>query len=347
MSDPDALTINPLTDPRWAELTAGAPAGLFVSPRFLRAVADSYRLELAARVLVDRGRPCAGIAYCVVDDPLGVRLVSTPFCDVSSPVVEDQTTWRRLVDPLLEEGRPSSFRTLGHPVVLADERLAVARTAVMHEVELPPGGHNPATWYHPHTRRHVGRCSRSPLVLRASSDREDLRDFFLLHLRVRKEKYRLLAQPYAFFEALWDGFVAKGDGTLIGAFDRDRLIAGALILVHGDTASYKFAASDPAYRRQGVNHAVADALLRWAAEHNLRRVDLGRSDLDQAGLLRFKEGLGARAIPLTVHYWAPRHQPSDPTFASTLQSLTAALTAPEVPDHLTERAGSMLYRFFA
>ena len=70
-----------------------------------------------------------------------------------------------------------------------------------------------------------------------------VRIYHRLHVSLRKYKYRLLAQPFALFERIWQEF-SVGDGivTLL-AYVNGEPIAGAVYLVWNDVLYYKFGAS--------------------------------------------------------------------------------------------------------
>jgi len=52
-----------------------------------------------------------------------------------------------------------------------------------------------------------GKSQREGLVVRLAQSEEELRAFFEMHLKVRKYKYGLLAQPYRFFQNIWRHFI--------------------------------------------------------------------------------------------------------------------------------------------
>jgi GNAT superfamily N-acetyltransferase len=337
-----AQIIDPIGDPQWSGLISGLRSPLFVSPRWLQVLADVYDLRAAAAVVEADGGFSAGVAYVVIDDPRRHRLTSLPFSDVAPIVCDTVDQWNELAAVLLGSDLPASFRTLGEPWLLADPRLRSTSSAVIQGLPL-----DEVPDFHPHARRHIGRADHAGLTFRPAP-RCDLERFFHLHLRVRKERYRLLAQPFALFDQLWERYVAKGDGVLMLGYDGDQVAGGVLVVVEGTTAHYKFAASAPEYRRVGVNHAAAAAAIEWAEEEGMQWFDFGRSDLDQPGLVQFKRRLGAIAEPVYTHWWEPEGAaPADGAVDRTLHRLTAAFTAADVADATTRRAGELLYRFFA
>ena len=118
-------TIDPTSDPSWSELMRSPRGSAFGAPPWFTAIVDSYGFDLHANVLRDdSGATCAGIAYAELDDFLGHRIVSVPFCDYLDPVIEDAAQWHQLVDPLLERGLPFQLKVLDAEAPRADTRFA-------------------------------------------------------------------------------------------------------------------------------------------------------------------------------------------------------------------------------
>ena len=49
-----------------------------------------------------------------------------------------------------------------------------------------------------------------------------------MHLAIRKYKYQLLAQPYRFFEKIWEYLLQTGHGSLVTIHHEDQVISGAI-----------------------------------------------------------------------------------------------------------------------
>ena len=344
------LIVDPLGDPRWASLITSFPSDVFHSPAWLRALSATYGFEPKAAILLDEaGQPVAGLPFCVIEGPPAKRVSCPPFSDYCDPIVSDALQWRQLLASLTAHDCQVTVRCLHNDIPVEEGELSVVNTAAWHGVDLTPPVDELWSGLHSSARRAIRKAQREGIEIRRAAGPDDLRAFFELHLRVRKYKYRLLAQPYAFFENLWAEFVVPGNGSIELAIADGTVIGGVFFLEWQDRIYYKFNASDPAAAAVRPNDLVIWNAIVAAKERGLNRLDFGLSDLDQDGLVRYKRKYASEEK--TITFLRRDFPAADPTSAAriraTLPVLTELLTGDEIPDSITERGGELLYEFFA
>ena len=345
---PARVWVDPQTDRRWAALIRRPGSSVFHSQDWIGALTVTYGFDIRAFMLVDAaGDPRAGLTVCALDEPGGRRTVSMPFSDYCDPLVDDSDQWNRLTAGLTGAAHPLSIRCLHNRVVREDSRLVCIGRARWHGLDVD--GPLDGLWHglDGSAKRAIRKAERN-VVVRPAERRDELRRFYELHLRVRKHKYRLLAQPYAFFEQLWQRFVERGCGVLLLAYHQGRIIGGALFLEWQGTLYYKFNASDPDFIALRPNDLVIWEAVKLAQSRRLSRLDFGLSDWDQTGLIRFKRKFASDEGVIAFLQTASDATPARPMadFRARLGGMTRLLTEPHVPDDVTERAGEILYRFF-
>jgi CelD/BcsL family acetyltransferase involved in cellulose biosynthesis len=341
---------DPCRDPRWTALLARHAGGLFQSPPWLAALAEAYGFRpQACLVETAAGAAAAGVAYCELDDVLGRRILSLPFSDASDPLVDTIPSWDRLLGHLVAQGVPVRLRCLDNPLVRADPRLAVTRRARWHTLAVAATPEAQWSALAGATRRAIRKAEREGIEIRPLEGEDGIAAFHRLHVGLRKRKYRLLAQPPSFLAALRRQFEPAQGWHLLGAYLGDRLIAGTLFLRWGDTLYYKFNASDLEALAARPNSLLAWAGAGLARTLGCSRLDLGPSDDDQPGLIRFKRDLGAAERELCVLDHIPPGWQDERAreLRGLLGNLTTMLTRAEVPDEVAGAAGAMLYRYFA
>jgi lipid II:glycine glycyltransferase (peptidoglycan interpeptide bridge formation enzyme) len=201
---------------------------------------------------------------------------------------------------------------------------------------------------HGSARRAIKKAQRSGVTVRISRQKDDLRAFFELHLSVRKYKYRLLAQPYRFFENIWQQFIAPGKGVLVLAVHSCTVIGGVLFLEWQNGLYYKFNASSPDHIALRPNDLVVWEGIRFGQSRGLHFLDFGLSDWDQEGLLQYKRKFATDEKTISILRYTPEGSPSakEKELRQLLPQLTDLFVDTSVPDSITEKAGDVLYQLF-
>jgi hypothetical protein len=345
-----SVTVDPVTDSRWSALAASTDGSLFASPPWIGGLADAYGFEPHAHVLLDpAGAATAGIAYVELDDLRGPRIVSLPFCDHVDPIAPDESQWQSVVAPLLEQGVPVTMRCLDNTFPVLDRRFTVTNDAAWHATRLDGTVDEVAARFHPSVRQSARRAAREGVSVRFSTKLHDVRAFHALHCHTRKYKYRMLAQPLAMFEALWDRFAPTGSICVGLAEHEGQVVGGALYFVWNGVFYYKFGASRLDALSVRPNQALVLASVAHAVERGCSLYDWGLSEYDQPGLVAYKRKLADEERSITSLRFAPAGwcDPAGADGGRTLQQLGALFAAADVPDATTQRAGELLYRYFA
>lgn len=339
------VDVDASSDERWADLVAEQRSDVFHSPAWARVLEDGYGFDVRARLLLDAaGRPLAGIPYVDIDDLRGSRRVSLPFSDFCDPVGEEPDHFPLLAESLLPPGGRAHVRYLQAPAPPGHLGWEETGNLAWHRVDVSRSEEEVWDALHPSGRRAIRRARATGVEVSRVTTEADLRRFFEMHLRVRKHKYGLLAQPYRFFEAIWEHFLSVGQGQLMLARVGPEVVGGVLYLRWKDTLYYKFNASESSKLDVRPNDLLVWEGLCHAREEGLRWFDFGVSDRDQDGLVRYKRKYATEEG--TVHKYSAGTGRPDPA-GQLLGDLTGLLADPDVPDHVTERAGEALYRFFS
>jgi hypothetical protein len=341
----DVVEVDAVDDARWHDLVARSRGSVFHGVAWAHVLADTYGFTPRAVLALDRDCPVSGMPWCLVDDPGGARVVSLPFSDHCGPIGTPPFT--PLLDDLAGRGLPVRYRQLvdtdAHALDGGD-RFRTTGTARWHGV---PVGDDSWSQLADSTRRAVAKARREGVEVVERTDAAFVGEFLRLHTGVRKRKYRLLPQPRSFFASIRTRFGATGDWHALAAVRDGELLAATVYLRHRDTLVYNFNASDPAGVAARPNDLLLWSGIELAARLGCTLVDLGTSDDDQPGLIRFKRGFGAIEREIRTRAAGANPTGDADKFLATLGDATRRLTAPEVPDPFTADAGAVLYRYFA
>lgn len=344
----DLVTLSP-NDPAYGRFVRTHPyRSLFSSPEWIAVIEAGYGLKAEILARLAGGEIVAALPFCRVRDMRGERIAALPFSDYTDPLVTDPVHASALVGHLARAGLATRLRTLHNPLFHQDPRLRLLPAeALWHAVNLD----RPldALWagFDGSARQNVRKAERSGVTARIGLGLEDVLLFHRMHAHLRKTKYRMLAQPRRFFEAIHAILGADGRVAVAIAEAEGEPVAGILLIEWQDTLYYKFNASFDTRLRP--NDLLAWQAIRHAKERGLGWFDFGLSDADQPGLVRYKRKFATeeKAIhQLAMRPVAPA-EPHETAAGAMLGRLTELFTRPDVPDDVTREAGDALYRYFA
>ena len=341
--------IDPRCDEDWAALMKGPRGSLFGAPPWISAIVDTYGFEISADLLVDEsGKPVSGFVRSELHDIRTARIVSLPFCDRLDPVVDTDAQWARLVQPAVARGLPIELRVLGADAPRRDPRFRPTNELAWHATDLDRPEADILAGFHSMARRNIRTAVRNGLSVRFGADLADVQAFHELHRMTRKRKYGLLAQPATFFERIWKEFAPLGR-LVVGLVSHEGdVIAGNLCLIWNDVIYYKFGASVPQRLDLRPNDLLAWESLCLGQKRGCRSFDWGVSDLDQPGLVFYKQKYATEERRVSVLRYVPDgfEDSLGSDVGRVLHELTQLLTRDDVPDEVTQRAGEILYQYF-
>jgi hypothetical protein len=342
--------IEPRTDPLWLQLVTSSASDVFHSPAWMQVVAETYGFAFSAYVLVDdSGIPVAGLPFTQIADLRGERNVTMPFSDYCDPLVHTPEQWCTLVEPLVTGCCPYTIRCLHNNIPLQDGRFALVNQAKWHGLDLTPALGCLWEQIDSTARRAIRKAEQAEVIVRIADCQETLRAFYQLHLGVRKQKYRMLAQPYLFFANIWRHFIEPGHGALLYATHEDRVIGATLLLEWQNKIYYKFNASTAKQLAVRPNDLMIWRAIQYAKTKGYTYWDFGLSDWDQEGLVRYKRKFATEEKTISFLRYSGQAgvDPHRQDWNQLAPQLTTLFTDESVPDAITEAAGTLLYRFFA
>jgi len=219
--------------------------------------------------------------------------------------------------------------------------LARSATFLRHALDLRPP--LPALFDRLHKscfQRRIRRAEKEGLTYAEGTSDSLLRQFYSLLVLTRR-RHGVPPQPLAWFQNLRDCF---GDAIKIGVASKDsRPIASMLTLQYKTTIVYKYGCSDAAFHRFGAMPFLFWQKIQRAKAEGAAEFDLGRSDVDDWGLIAFKNRLGAAATPLT-YYRYPAISAAPAVLSGFMQHRKVSAVSAHLPSVLLRAAANFLYR---
>ena len=310
-ADPMAVyTLDPLDDERWEDFLSKNPrSSVFHGRGWLRALWETYRYRPSVFTTSRPGETLRnGLVFCEVKSWLtGRRLVSLPFSDHCDLLADSEDHSMELLARLAEavgrEWQYAEVRLLDRPKHALSTNWREVEGLCCHELSLDIPLEELFRRLHKDCiQRKVRRAERENLVYQKGNSEQLLQQFYKLQLRTRL-RHRLPPQPLQWFRNLIS--CMGGNLTIRTASKDGSAVAAIMTLSYKETTVYKYGCSD-----ERLNHLGGMPFLFWkviqeAKSETMRRLDLGRSELTNPGLIAFKDRLGARRVSLTNWYCAP------------------------------------------
>jgi lipid II:glycine glycyltransferase (peptidoglycan interpeptide bridge formation enzyme) len=208
----------------------------------------------------------------------------------------------------------------------------------LHRLDLRPDTHELFRRFHKDcVQRKIRRAEREKLRYDEGASEDLLQEFYRLLVMTRRRQF-LPPQPLAWFRALIGAFgkdlkirVASEDGVAV---------ASILTLSHKKSMVYKYGCSNAAFNRFGGTALLFWRTIQDAKDLGFEELEMGRSNLDNLGLVAFKERWGATRK--SISYWT---YPQNPTPAPNVwKKKMAQHVVSAVPDLALEAIGQLFYR---
>jgi hypothetical protein len=339
-------TLDPMLDGRWDDLAASHPrASVFHQQGWLKALVRTYSYRPMVLTSTPPGKPLSnGIVFCEVKSWItGKRLVSLPFADHAESLLDEIGDSSELIEWMRTECRRHNWKYIElRPLswkMQPDCPLAASQSFWFHTLSLTPSIEQIFRGLHKNClQRRVRRAEREQLSYEKGCSEGLLNDFYRL-LMITRRRHQLLPQPRAWFRNL---VACMSPNVEIRLARKDGIpIAAILTLCHRRTVVYKYGCSDDKFHHLAGMPFLFWKLIEESKTAGAEQIDFGRTDLDNKGLIEFKDRFGTTRRQLT-YFRYPESTREKGVVASYLPAMRRLFSV--LPDALSSRAGRLLYR---
>jgi lipid II:glycine glycyltransferase (peptidoglycan interpeptide bridge formation enzyme) len=285
-----------------------------------------------------------GIVACRITSWLtGTRLVSLPFADHCEPLLGGAGDGHPLLRELLAESKRQhckylEFRPLEEASDPGDD-FQPTESFYFHELDLRPELDKLfKSLSKDSIQRKIRKAEKEKVAYEVGRSDEFVAQFYHL-LLITRRRHQLPPQPIAWFHNLARSMgdalhirLAKKDGTPIAAL---------LTLRHGSNMIYKYGCSDGAFHQLGGMPFLFWKLIEEGKATGAGILDFGRSEIENEGLVAFKDKFGTTKRKLTYYrYPKTRKQASHAWGDSGIARRMFSI----LPNGVLSAAGKLLYR---
>lgn len=285
-------------------LLSNEQASIYHHPLWLKAISKTFGHTPFYYIISDMSNRIVGlIPFLKIKSVLtGKRIVCLPFSTYCDPLLPKEIFKDALENLILNFGKEFKIdlrSLIDHSGNLKD--FSHSNEYVTHILDLTEDTQKTFDSFHPTSvRASIRRAEKNNLVCRTDNSESDLKIFYKLETLLRK-RLLLPPLPYSFYLNIYNEL--KNTGMLsLPIIEKDNLpIAAGFILNFKDTYYLEYTASDKNYLGLYPNHKLFWEVIKVAQSQGYKRVDFGRTWVDNTQLIIFKEKWNAKKI--NIHHF--------------------------------------------
>jgi hypothetical protein len=282
--------IDPLTYPGWdSMLLRNNDYSFFHSTFWARVLKETYRYDPLYFVSFQGTQLVLLIPFMEVSSFVtGKRGVSLPFADQCAPHVARKELLPEAVQYITSYGKMAGWKYVEwrDSSYFADITTSSERY-ITHDINLVGTESDLFSRLRESNRRNIKKASREGVQVAVTQSLDSVKSFYRLHCMTRK-RHGLPPQPFVFFKSIFDNVISAGQGIIVSALYSGDIIAASIYLHFGTKALFKYGASDVKHQGLRPNNLVMWEAIKWYRDHNFISLNLGRTELENQGLLQFK-----------------------------------------------------------
>jgi hypothetical protein len=298
----DFQRISPFDYPDWDNLLLeGSNSSFFHTSAWAKVLHESYGYKPVYFVRRENARLHSVMPFMDIASWLtGRRGVSLPFTDNCDPIgPEDSTGYA--AQAVIDHGRRSKWRyaewrTTGNLI----QGATPSESYLTHDLDLERSESEILSGLNEGHRRNIKKAMKDNLKIRLDPSRESLGDFYRLQCLTRK-RHGLPPQPLSFFKNVLDYVLSQNLGIIVSALVSGKVIASSVFFHFGPNVIFKYGASDTGFLSHRPNNLVMWEAIKWYKGRGARRLNLGRTEVDNQGLRRFKLSWGPSESALNYY----------------------------------------------
>ncbi|MDG5467432.1 peptidoglycan bridge formation glycyltransferase FemA/FemB family protein [Deltaproteobacteria bacterium IMCC39524] len=284
--------LNPLNIENWDSLiSCHQDATFFHSQSWAKLLSDTYGYEPRYFSIFAEDKLCFLLPIMEIKSLFtGRRGVSLPFTDYVRPIVSRPEELQQLWQELIEHAKKSHWQHIDLRGDVGDQAIgSVYDSFYQHDIRLMEDADQMFSQFSNNNRRNIKKAIREGVEIEIRHDMESVDEFYHLNSITRK-RHGIPSQPYRFFENLYKYVISDGKGIIVTAKKRGEVVAGSIYFLFGKSAIYKYGASKKEEGYLRANNLVMWEAIKWLSKRNYTSLSLGRTEKNNAGLVRYKNG---------------------------------------------------------
>ncbi len=281
-------------------------AGIYHHPAWLKAINATFNHTLMYLISEDAEGKLTGLyPFCLLDSILtGKRITAVPFSTYCDPLFPDDCL-PSAINYLRKQFPDYKHIELKYLEDCKGDLSSFSKTEnyFTHILNLSDSIRTTFNSFHGTSiRASIRRSEKKGLEFKFGKTLDDLNTFYHLEVKLRK-RLNYPPLPFNFFYNVWNEFKAYHLIYLPIVLKNGKAVAGGVIFHFKDTFYFEYTASDKKFLSLYPNHKLFWEMIKTAMRTGAKKVDLGRTSVDNKSLLTFKERWNARGIKINHCYF--------------------------------------------
>jgi lipid II:glycine glycyltransferase (peptidoglycan interpeptide bridge formation enzyme) len=274
----------------------------------------------------------------------GRRGVSLPFTDYCDPIINHDIAKDNIFSFIIEHAKKlrwKNFEIRGGDTFFS--HIKPSSSFYGHTLELSEDLDKLFSGLSKNTKRNVRKAHReNNLQIHLSQSLESMASYFNLHCLTRK-RHGLPPPPFYFFKKIHEHVMSKNLGTIFLASYNNNIVGGAVYFHFGDKVIYKYGASNLDYKEVRPNNLIMWEAIKWFSQNGFKQLCMGRTEPENSGLRRFKDGWGAEET--MINYY--KYEVKTESFVHTQDMVNhyQKRLISKIPKPILTALGSKLYKY--
>ncbi len=298
-------SLDPIITADWDELILSFPSySFFHSSDWAKVLQETYNFKPHYLKFTESRKTKAVIPLIEVDSFFtGRRVISLPFSDFCEPLISSGVNLKHLRHKVIEYCKEKGFKSLE----LRDSEIHLDNSITIpagyqHILDLSFSEEQLFKRLSDNTRRNIKKATNNKVSFEINNSPSALEEFYIMNCYTRK-RHGLPPQPYKFFKSLYEIILSKNNGFISISKYNGKTIAGAVFLLIGQKALYKYGASLFEYQNLRPNNLLMWESIKYLKAHGFNELNFGRTELENTGLRRFKLGWGTEEKILNYYLY--------------------------------------------
>ena len=299
----DMEIIDPIEFPAWDTLLLrNGNNEFFHTSAWARVLRESYGFRPIYFIQQIQDEIDLLMPFVEINSPwTGKRGVSLPFSDQCRAFARQKELIPAAVERVTDHARIAGWKYAEWRDSLFPREIAVEHNSFfVHEIDLTKSEAAIYSSLKDSNRRCIRRALKEGVSIRICHSLDSVQSFYRLNCITRK-RHGLPPQPYVFFRNVFEFLIDNGYGAVVIAVHSGRVVAAAMFFFFGSSALYKYGASDLRFQGLRPNNLLFWEAIRWLKASGRSTLNLGRTELDNPGLLQYKRLWGAAEVLINYH----------------------------------------------